>query len=142
PKAEALAKILRRLATTPVDLRRRAERADRPQLHVEPALVLARNEALDGNPVRECLLELARDVAAPTGDALQHDRSRAGSVVHDRCLDLVAFLEPDLAGIGVAELVHVDRGLGLTADGDECRGGSDGDHATTDDVAGRNRALA
>jgi hypothetical protein len=81
-------------------------------------------------------------VAAAAGDALQHERSRAGAVVDDRRFELVAHLERHLAGLRVTELVHVDRGLGLAADRDERARRADGDHAAADDVAGLDRLLA
>src|SRR5437870_8330302 len=72
PEAEAQTDVLRPFDPPPIDLRSRAEGTHAPDLHVVAALVLAADEALDRDPVRERLLELARDVPAAAGDPLQH----------------------------------------------------------------------
>jgi len=141
PEAETQTYVLRPLDSPSIDLRSRAEGTHAPDLHVVAALVLAGDEALDRDPVRERLLELARDVPAAAGDPLQNDRPRAGAVIDDRRLDLVAFVELHFARRGVAELAELDRRLGLAPDGDEGRRGADGDHAPADDVARSDTAL-
>ena len=75
-EAEALAHVRRRIRAPAVDLRPGAERADRPELHLESALVLARDEALDRDPVLERLLELAGHVPAAADHPAQHERER------------------------------------------------------------------
>src|SRR5206468_6233557 len=140
-EAKALPDVLRALDSPPVDLRSRAEGAHAPDLDVVAALVLAGDQALDRDPVREGLLELARDVPAAAGDPLQHDRPRARPVIDDRRLDLVALVELHFARHGIAELGELDRRLGLAPDGDEGRRGADGDHAPADDVPRSDTAL-
>src|SRR5207244_7208616 len=141
PEAEALPDVLRAFDSPPVDLRSRAEGAYAPDLDVVAALVLAGDEALDRDPVRERLLELPGDVPAAAGDPLEHDRPRARPVIDDRRLDLVALVELHFARRGVAELAELDRRLGLAPDGDEGRRAADGDHAPADDVARSDTAL-
>src|SRR3989449_4289621 len=141
PEAEAQTDVLCPLDPPSIDLRSRAEGTHAPDLHVVAALVLAGDEALDRDPVRERLLELARDVPAAPGDPLQDDRPRARPVIDDGRLDLVALVELHLARRGVAELAELDRRLGLAPDGDEGRRGADGDHAPADDVARSDTAL-
>src|SRR5439155_577433 len=89
--------VLRPLDPPPIDLRSRAEGTYAADLHVVAALVLAGDEPLDRDPVRERLLELARDVPAAAGDPLQNDRPRARPVIDDRRRDL------DHAGAATAE---------------------------------------
>src|SRR5205814_8738382 len=134
--------VLRAVGAPAVDLRSRAERAHVADLYVVAALVLAGDETLDRDAVRERLLELTRDVAATAGDALQHDRPRAAAVVHDRRLDLVSLVELNLARLRIAELAEVDRRLGLAADGDEGGRRANRDHPPADDVPGCDPPLA
>src|SRR5262249_46225689 len=58
PETEALPDVLHALRPSPVDLRSRAEGTHAPDLYVVAALVLAGDEALDRDPVRECLFDL------------------------------------------------------------------------------------
>src|SRR5439155_25319239 len=141
-EAETLADVLCALRPPAIDLRPRTEGPHPGDLHVVAALVLPRDHALDRDPVRVRLLELARDVAPAARDSLQHDRPRARPVVDDRRLDLVALPEMDLARRRIAKLAELDRRLGLAADGDEGRRGADRDHPSADDVADGDAALA
>src|SRR5262249_48835800 len=97
---------------------------------------LSRDQTLDGDAVRERLLELAGHVAPASERALEHDRSRATAVVGDRRLDLVTHREGGLVGVGIAELGQIDHRLRLRTDGDEGARRSDADHAAPHDVAG------
>src|SRR5262249_33567509 len=133
PEAEALPDVLHALGPPPVDLRSRAEGTHAPDLHVVTALVLAGDEALDRDPVRERSFELARHMPAAAGDPFQDDRPRARPVIDDGRLDLVALVERDVTRRGVAELAELDHRLGLAPDRDEGRRRTDGDHAPTDD---------
>ena len=54
-EAQALADVLGGIAAPEVDLRRRTERALPDHLHLEPALVLPRDHALDRDAVRRAL---------------------------------------------------------------------------------------
>src|SRR5262249_57333537 len=95
------------LDATPVDLRAGTERAHAADLDLVASLDLARDDAFHRDAIGKCLLQLAGQVSAAAGDAFQHDRAGARAVVHDRGLDLVAFLERDLAARRVAELADV-----------------------------------
>src|SRR5262249_52704611 len=141
-KAEPFADVGPTLDAPPVDLGAGAERPDASELHLVAALDLARHHAFHWDPVRERLLELARQVAAAARDPLQHDRAAARAVVHHGRLDLVSLLDAHRPRAGVAKLGDVDRGLGLAADGHERGRRAHRDHAAANDFAGTETLLA
>ncbi|MFN8640675.1 MAG: hypothetical protein U0802_03065 [Candidatus Binatia bacterium] len=136
-EAQALADVLRRLAAAAVDLRPRTEGAHRADLHLVAALHLRGHQPLDGDAVRQRLLELAGDVAAAADGAFQHHRARAAAVVHHRRLDLVADRQPRRARGRVDELGEVDHRLALAADLDEGAAPAERDHPTAHHLAHR-----